>query len=79
MKTAALEGALLVFHPGSGATVALTDDLRRVFQAIQQAQPDLQAAIAVADGDEPAADATDTLDNCLRLLRQQQLIVATAP
>lgn len=81
MKTAALDGALLVFHPGSGATVALTDDLLRVFQAIQQAQPDLQAAVTVTDRDDPATStsAADTLDNCLRLLRQQQLILATTP
>ncbi|MFZ5843964.1 MAG: hypothetical protein ACOY3E_13835 [Pseudomonadota bacterium] len=64
MDTAALDGALLVFHPGSGATVALTGELQQVFCRLQQGLP------------AATADAwTDSVDQCLRLLRQQQLIM----
>jgi hypothetical protein len=79
LKTAALDGALLVFHPGSGATVALTDELLRVFLAIQQGSSDVASALtlpaAPTDDTDTADGLADTLDNCLRLLRQQQLIV----
>ncbi len=72
MKTAALEGALLVFHPGSGNTVALTGEVLAVFQLLQMgANPAEQLS---ADG-----WTEELLDNCLRLLRQQQLIVPERP
>jgi len=75
LKTAALSGALLVFHPGSGATVALTDDVLAVFIALQQGLNDPQPPNPQALPATDPIDAADRLDNCLRLLRQQQLIV----
>ncbi len=76
LKTAALDGALLVFCPGSGATVALADDLLRVFNAIATGADDETSLVALLTGsaDEPLARQTQ-LDHCLRLLLQQQLIL----
>lgn len=73
MQTAALDGALLVFHPGSGVTVALRDELWAVFELLRQ-QPASRDQLA----DRLAAD-VERIDDCLRLLKQQQLVYAPAP
>ncbi len=88
LKTAALDQALLVFCPGSGATVALTDDLQVVFSSIAAGHGDettlctaLHASASMpADGASPGDDSEpQQLQHCLRLLLQQHLIVAVAP
>lgn len=73
LKTAALPGALLVFHPGSGATVALTDTLLQVFSALQRGDTDA-VLLGQISANHNSGSPDDLLDNCLRLLRQQQLI-----
>ncbi|NQD35744.1 hypothetical protein HPT27_01840 [Permianibacter sp. IMCC34836] len=74
LKTAALHGALLVFHPGSGATVALTDNLLAAFTALMRRSATRAELLSVLAGELPAEQADALLDDCLRLLRQQQLI-----
>ena len=81
MNTAALDGALLVFHPGSGATVALTDTLLQVFLALQAGADPASLFNTEIDASTAGAerDAASPLADCLRLLRQQQLIQPVTP